>query len=356
MSLKYCIKESHENQPVSFFLRENEHWVLCCAMCQYESDLPKQSFISLKDLEKINKETQKKLDSSEIIQHLYSALYNLKQWQSNVESLLLELKTQLQSKVDHFSTLIETLNQNTDYFVFNNEKLQEVLNFREQLKLELETCESDVQNLQLNLENAFLILTLSSSSQQTEKEKKVPSTIGEQTDKPEKSNSNSIINELKPQSNQSLQIEMEQLVDSPNHQPKTVIKVEEIKQQGKIQIDQNTYYEGEIYKGMMHGKGKMVQRTQNYECIYEGDFYENKKHGKFTETQIEKEVADINQSFFKSLNLLKPTNQKKIQLIGDYKEDKKVDVFTKITYLNDVIQSQRYQFYDNGALTNEFSD
>ncbi|CAK81573.1 unnamed protein product (macronuclear) [Paramecium tetraurelia] len=356
MSFKYCIKECHENQPVAFVIRENNQWVLCCAMCQFESDLPKQSFTALKDLEKINKEIREKLDSSEIVQHLYGALFNLKQWQTNFEKLLFDLKSQIQLKVDHFSSLIETLNQKIEYFIFNNEKLQEVLNFREQLKVDLENCESDIQNLQMNLENAFLILTLGSSTQQTEKETKVPSIIDGQTDKPEKSNSNSIISEQKPQSNISQQIEIEKPVDLPNPKTMSVLKVEELKQQGRIQLDQNTYYEGEVYKGMMHGKGKLVQSTPTYECIYEGEFFENKKHGAITETQIEIEDQDINQSFFKSLNLIKPTNQRKLKLIGIYKDDKKIEVFTKITYLNDVIESQRYQYYDNGTLTGEFSD
>ncbi|CAD8070673.1 unnamed protein product [Paramecium primaurelia] len=352
MSLKYCQKDCHQDQPVSFFIKENNNWVLCCAMCQYESDLPKQQFTAIKDLEKINKETKTKLESSDIINNLQIILMNVKQWQSQIETLILEIKSQIQHKIDHFSSLIDTLNQNTEFFILNKEKFQEVLHFREQLKENLATCESDIENLQSNLANAYQVLQLASPFQKIDIDIKVPSILCEQENQQGKSNSNSIIKEEKSNNNIPQQIiqEFGQInIDKPN-----VEKIQEIKQLGKIQINQNEYYEGEIYKGMMHGKGKIVKITPFYESTFEGDFFENKKHGKIIETQIEIETQDMNQSFFKSLSLIKPTNQKKIQLIGEYKNDKKIEVFVKKSYINDNLESQRYQFYEDDVLIEEF--
>ncbi|CAD8086846.1 unnamed protein product [Paramecium sonneborni] len=360
MDFKQCQKDDHQGQPVTFIVQENNHWTMCCGMCQFESKLPKQSFTAIKDLEKINQETIETINQSEIINCLEHSLELVKDWQSMFENLLLELKNLFLQKINYYNSLIETLKENYKFFILNDNKLQEVLECREKINFNLIKQLDEISILEINMNNAYEILKQSSIFQSSEDEITQGLIEEKQNDNQEKSQTNSIIKEQQKNNDTQVKIKEEPEVLKLENLYQISFQINENKcnqedQLGiyKLQINQNEYYEGQFYKGMMHGKGKLIKKTQNYECIYEGEFYENQKHGRGKETIIETQIKDFNQSFFESMNINRPTYQKKTELIGEFKNNKKIDIFTKIQYTNDIKQSEIYLIFKDGVLISE---
>ncbi|CAD8092116.1 unnamed protein product [Paramecium sonneborni] len=356
MDLKFCLKESHQGQPVSFILKQNNHWTLCCGICQYESDLPKKSFKAIKDLEKINKETITVINSSEIINQLQNSLKLVKDWQTKFENYLVEVKNLFLQKINYYNSLIETLNEKIEFFILNDDKLQEVLNCSEKINFLIIKQADELKNLEMDLKNAYEILKQSSISELVGDDIKINLVEVNQKDNKENIQSNSIIKE-QSRSNDSKEKIIKNSGDKlETPQGRKNSNIQDQVQQlefGKLQINENEYYEGQLQKGMMHGEGKLIKTNLNYEFIYEGQFQNNQKHGRGKETIIEFDIQDLSQSFFKKMTIYKSGNSKKTELIGEFKNNKKIEIFTKILYNNDVKKSESYQFYENDVLIGE---